>query len=476
MKQAIADCNLTDSSDSTPTSQSVGIEPLALIRSLLFGVMSACVLLSVALFNGYPTVYPDTGSYLFTGAFLIALPPFRSPGYSIFIRLTSLGASAWLTIATQAIIVVFVLYETCKHLIGGGSKFRDHCLLAIACVLAALTSLPWEVSLLMPDVFAAVIFLSVYLLVFDGRLRLAERIALAAILAISVAAHMSLLPIAALFIAMLAIPRLAGWRPRGAPAASTMLAWLLVPILAAGLSTAALNRSMGLGFKLSPSGNQFFLGRLFGDGLTADYLRANCPKKPFVACRYLNDLPTSPEQFLFWHPLLHEMDPNGVEIAQIVRGTLAAYPFRFLASSIHQTLRQLVKFQTGQEIRDLALNAPNSNAEIIGQVFPRDVQAFSNSRLIRGRLVSLSSAVAAIDTIVVWLSAAACLILARKRRDVKLNRFFYAAIAFLAINAAICATLAGAYDRYQSRVAWLVPLCLAFYVAQRFGIGDAAIG
>ena len=176
--------------------------------------MASGLLLWVAVYNGYPTVYPDTGGYLFTSAFFIAVPPFRAPGYSMFIKLTGLGTSAWFTVVTQAIVVVAVLYETCQYVIGGDSKFRDYCLLAIVCVLAALTSLPWEASELMPDVFAGVVFLSAFLLAFNNHLRLPERIGLAAILTISVSAHMSLLPITAFFVAALAIARLAGWQVR----------------------------------------------------------------------------------------------------------------------------------------------------------------------------------------------------------------------------------------------------------------------
>lgn len=464
VEQAIADCDLTHWSDDSRKSQLAGKKKTGVVRQLLFGAMAACLLLWVALYNGYPTVYPDTGGYLYTGAFHMALPPFRAPGYSIFIELTSLGTSAWFTIAIQAIVVVTVLYETCKYLIGGESKFRDSCLLAIVCVLAALTSLPWEASLLMPDVFAGVVFLSVFLLAFDDQLRLTERISLAAILTISVSAHLSLLPIAALFVPALAIPRLAGCRLRGAPPAKSTLAWLLVPIIAAGFWTATLNRRMGLGFKLSVSGNEFLLGRLFSDGLAADFLRDNCPKKPFVACRYLTNLPRTPAEFLFWHPLLHDMDGHGDEIEEVVRGTLAAYPLRFVGSSIKETLRQLAAFRTGDEVRDLALNAPNSNATEIQRIFPRDFHAFSNARLTRGRLVPLANAVATIDTVVFWLSAVTCLVLAWTKRIERLNQFLYSAIAFLVINAAICATLAGVYDRYQSRVAWLVPFCLMSYL------------
>jgi hypothetical protein len=63
------------------------------VRSLLFGAVAAGLLLWVAAYNGYPTVYPDTGGYLYTGAFFIAVPPFRAPGYAIFTRLTALGAA-----------------------------------------------------------------------------------------------------------------------------------------------------------------------------------------------------------------------------------------------------------------------------------------------------------------------------------------------------------------------------------------------
>src|SRR5579871_2702640 len=112
-------------------------------RALLFGAMSAGLLLSVAIYNGFPTLYPDTGSYLFTGAFGRALFPFRSPGYGSFAMLTSLDRSLWFTAIAQALIVVFVLYEACKDLIGGDSRFRDHCLVGTAAFLAAFSSLPW---------------------------------------------------------------------------------------------------------------------------------------------------------------------------------------------------------------------------------------------------------------------------------------------------------------------------------------------
>jgi len=154
------------------------------------------------------------------------------------------------------------------------------------------------------------------------------------------------------------------------------------------------------------------------------------------------------------------------EVAEIVHGTLAAYPLRFAWNSFKHSLRQFVQFKTGDEVRDLALHATNSNGLVMLEVFPRDIEAYSTSRLIQGRLIGLTKVVAGADTAAFWLAAIACAFIAVKSRDKKWNQFLYAAIGFLFINAAVCATFAGVYDRYQSRVAWIIPLCLATFIGR----------
>jgi hypothetical protein len=460
---AIANVELADGALEARGPLRSGPRLLETARSLLVGAIAVCLLLWVALYNRYPTVYPDTGSYLYTGAFGIPLFPFRSPGYGVFAIVTSLGVGLWFTVIVQAIIAVFVLYELCKHLIGGNSGFRDDCLLGIVAFLAAASSLPWETSLAMPDVFAGVVFLALFLLAF-ARLNLLERIALAAILAVGAAGHASLLPVAALFVLTLMAVRARRSSRREAPSVKAALSWLIVPLLAAGFWNANLNRRMGVGFKLSPASNEFLFGRLLNDGLIPDFLHANCSQRRFVACQYLDDLPKTPEQFMFWHPLLRSMEQT--EVREIVRGTLAAYPVRFAWNSAKHSLRQIVQFRTGDEVRDLALNAVNGNGPVIVLVFPHDIGAYSASRLIHGQLIPLTKIVASIDTGVFWLSAIGCVAVAFSGRDEKWNSFFYSAIVFLFLNAAVCATFAGVYDRYQARVAWIMPLCLAVVVCR----------
>ena len=450
------------SEDANCNSQAANEKQEFRVRRLLVGIVAICGLLWPALYNGYPTVFSDTGGYLLTGKFFVALAPFRAPGYAIFTRLTSLGISAWFTVVAQAAMVVYVLYETWDYLIGGDRKFADLYFLASVCVLTALTSLPWLVSLLMPDVFAGVLFLSAFLLAFADNLRPIQRIVLAVIFTISIAAHTSLLPIAALFVVVAIILRQTSGTPRALSSTRSVLVWLLVPIIASGLGTAALNRQMGLGFKLSPSSNSFLLARLFGDGLAADFLRKNCPIQDFISCRYLSQLPQTQEEFLFQHPLYPELQGHEDEMEKIVRGTILAYPVRFLASSAKDTLLLLASPRTGDEIRSYGARGWNSN--VIPLVFPRDLQAFSNARQNRDHLTPLADDAAALDTIVFWLSVATCLLLARTGRFRRITLLFCSAIAYFVINAAVCATFAGVYDRYQGRVAWILPFCLTAYV------------
>lgn len=434
-----------------------------LARRLFIAALAICGLISVALYNGYPTVFSDTGGYLLTGKFFVALPPFRAPGYAIFSNLTSLGLSAWYIIAVQAAMAVYVLYEACIFLVGGDRKFADLCFLAGICAMVALTSLPWLVSLVMPDVFAAVLFLCAFLLAFNTELHVLRRIALAAIFAISVAAHSSLFPIALFFVVTVLVLRYFSNSPLTGILTRSVLGWLLIPVIAAGFVTAELNREMGLGFELSPSRSAFMLARLFGDGLASDFLHDSCPQSRFVSCRYLSHLPASQEHFLFWDPLYPELlKGRQDEMEKIVRGTILAYPFRFAISSAKETLLQLTTLRTGDEIR--SFGAKEWNGGVIPRVFPGDWQAFVNSREYHDRLIPLANTAATIDTAVFWLSFAICLLLARTGRFERVNAFFYSTIAFLLINATICATFAGVYDRYQSRVAWMIPFCLSAYI------------
>lgn len=439
-------------------------EPGAWRRTVLFGALEAGLLCCVALLNGYPTVTPDSGWYLRNGAFQIAMYPFRAPGYGAFTRWTSLGTSAWFTIAAQAVIVVYILRETFAYLIGGDRKYGDRCLLFGVCLLVALTSLPWVTSQIMPDVFAGVLFLSAFLLAFADELGTRQRIVLALLLMISVAAHSAYFPIAALFVVSVVLLNLVGRRSSGLRTRwfLMIMVWVLVPIVAAGLWTAHQNKKMGIGFRLAASQNRFLLATLYSNGLAMDFLRANCPQHPFISCRYLSNPPRDSQDFLWGHPLVHDLEGHEDEMEAILHGAIVANPRRFVLSGLHDALLQLVALRTGEAMQLDARADFNLLCDILAAL-PRDIWSFMLARQFNERLYKLTDAVAPIHTAIFWLSAAGCLLFAWTRRFARVNQFFVAAIAFLAFNAAVCGAASEVNNRYQSRVAWIIPLCLIAY-------------
>lgn len=448
----------------------------AWLQTLLFGAVAAGLLCWIGFYNGYPILTADSGSYLYSGAFGRAVWPYRAPGYGAFMKWTRLRTSSWLTIAAQAILVVYILRETLAHLIGGERSYIDRCLLYGACLLAVLTGLPWLVSELMPDVFAGVLLLAAFLLAFAGELGLKQQIALTLLLTVSVASHTSLLPITVLYVAVLVGLRLADRGSFCLPPLPSVLVWLLVPVIAAGFYTAMQNRKMGLGFSLSPTKNYFLLGRLFGNGMARDYLRENCPEHPFLSCQYLSNLPRDEANFLFEHPLMPVLRAHPDEVSTIAHAAILADPQRFLVSSAQQTLHQLVSLRTGGDTRLHPLT--DVNFHFILMVIPKEFQPFFISKQFSDGLAPLTDTLASVHTAVFWLSLVGCALFAWAGRYAQINKLFAAAVGFLVINAAVCASLSGAYDRYQSRVAWVVPFCLLAYVcsALRERKGGAARG
>jgi hypothetical protein len=127
-------------------------------------------------------------------------------------------------------------------------------------------------------------------------------------------------------------------------------------------------------------------------------------------------------------------------------------------------LHQLIAIRTGDEIR--SYNSKEWTNVAIIRVFPGDVQRLFNSRQYRDRLLPLVNGIAPVQTLFFWLSFAGCLAIAWTDRFRRINSFFYSSIMFLVINASICATSAAVFDRYQSRVAWIVPFCFTAYICR----------
>ena len=432
--------------------------------------LSSYMLLWVAVFNGYPVFFPDSGQYLWV-SFDLQPPIYRTIGYSIFIRLVSFGASPWLVVVAQSVIAIFILHSAFDFIVrqNGLSERGGLVFLGMMVFLALGTTLPWFVGQIMPDVFTGLCLLSLFLLLYDSKISLERTVLLSAVLCISIGTHIThLLTVILLLLAILVLRTFGAFREFW-PTRSIkgIVTCVLVPILAITALLALSNWRSGFGFALSPAKPVFLFGRLIESGLAADYLQQRCGIEQFTPCKYLHNLPKTSEEFLWGsHPLLKEMGGwSGAtgEASRIVSATIRHYPVRFVVECVKQMLRQFFAFTAGSGNYSI-----RSGPEFEGfrELYPGDVPKYLLSRQSSGKLAMDAYRVTPVYAVVFWCSFGVSLmaLFTRRLRVRMANQLFVLTLIFLFANALATGALAAVNDRYQARASWLMGLCCAAYV------------
>jgi hypothetical protein len=444
-------------------------------RPLRFLALGAAVylLLWVAIFNGYPLVYPDTGVYLLDSVTLQA-PPMRTIVYSLFIRLVSFGVTPWLVVLAQSVIAIFILYAVFTYLLqdSAPSQREFAVFFGVVVFLAFGTSLPWYVGQLMPDVFTGLSFLSVFLLLYDCKLSLERTILVSLVLSISVGCHLShVLDLTLLLAAILALRGFDSARQFW-PTRSTkgMIGFVLVPMMASTTVVVLSNWRAGMGLTLSPGGHVFLLGRLIASGSVKEYLEHQCTIESLTTCKYLDDLPRTDGEFEWGgHPLLKEMGGwlgSKKEANRIILGTIWHNPLRFLAECGKQMLRQFVSFQVQYGSAERAGPSYEFGSKTVQQFYPGDIPRAQLAQQWTGALRKLARGLTPFYTGVFWcsLGVGLMLLVTRGSGAKSANQLLVLTLIFLFLNALVTGALSGVYARYQSRVSWLMGLCCAAYV------------
>lgn len=481
----------------------------------------AVILLWPALLNGYPLVFSDTGGFLHQtlGPLMLWDKPWV---YGPLLHLFHWRVSLWLPLVAQGLVVSHLLWLAQRALRGAAKPGmvpgaaepgapRDAAVpgsprgaatpgmhLLVCLVAAALTTAPFTVAMLMPDLFAPVVVLALFLLG-PGRdgLSVLEATWLAVLAAIAIAAHLSHLPLAA---GLVVVAFLAGL-PRGRAVADA--ARVALPVGAAVALLLVTNWAGHGRAALSPHGATFMLARLQADGPAAAVIRARCPDAGWYLCAFADRLPMDANDFLWDADSPVNRDPQGrarflggalisAEAGQIVGETLRAHPLAVAAAVLRNTLRQLVTAGIGDTL------GPNNLATAlrprIAEGFPpREVAAFDAGRQARGRLAGAVGGPARADVAPVWsegwlagpigwpagligwlapLHAAALLLAlpllafggwrAWKAGDGLALAFIAFILAGLVGNAVATGGLSGVFPRYQARIAWLLPVAAVF--------------
>ena len=409
--------------------------------------LAAAMLVWPALWNGYPIVFADTGTYL-SQAIHWYLGWDRPPFYSLFMLPLHMTVSTWPVVGAQALLAVWVVRMACRALL---PRYAERWLPLVVLPLAVATWLPFLVCQLMPDVFTPLL-----VLVLCVGLRGWRWVAFAAF---AIAAQQSSL---VLSMVLLTAPWLGSARPHTKPAMAAFMA----PVLAV-IGLLAVNLIGHGRLAISPFGNVFVLARVIYDGPGMDVLRRDCPEAGWRLCRFLDRFPAISDEFL-WRsdsPIVLAGGHKAVsaEANAIIAAALWAEPARELGAVLANAAEQLTRFASGDGLEAW----PTEVTPWIERDFPPAERArYAAGSQARG-LLMLPPWLATLHAGVAITGIVACVALlpfALRRRH-KAARLLLLTLIVLPASAMITGGLSTPHDRYQSRIMWLPPFVAALSAA-----------
>jgi hypothetical protein len=442
--------------------------------------------LAVAIWNGFPLVFYDTGAYLvegLRGAFLVE----RSPVYSLLLLLAGGRISLWLIVILQAVMTAYVVGEAARIEVPRLS-LKGLCGIGLGVML--LTGIGWYVGQVEPDCFTALVTLGSYLLLFRGAALGRNRsLLVGAITGLSVACHPShlgliggLIICGGLLKAAIYFFPLRPSHPSGATGTSSasasrageaglFLGLRLLPAIGALLLALALilasNLALAHSIFISRSGSVFVFARLMQDGIVKKLMDDTCPPPdshqtpPYKLCNFRNKLKTRADAWL-WGPDSAFHAQGGFansqeEDSRIIRDSLIRYPWLHVKAALSDSVQQFFEFKTGDGIESQEwVLKPGFQ-----RMLPAQLQAYLAARQQNGRISFRFLNILHV-TIGMLSLLGLLMLLYRAGWTRRWDEGLLPALVLLALvgNAIICGTFSNPHDRYQSRLIWVPTLVL----------------
>lgn len=388
----------------------------------------------------------------------------RSMFYQIFAWTGFETARLWPVAAAHAFMVAYPAALLLARVLGVAPGWSF--VLGMG-ALGMLSPLGLSVGIAMPDILAGALVLSITALMAGwGALRWSDRALLFAIATFAMVSHTSHLLLGlALPVAMLLLPLRNGAMWRGAAVVG------LACLSAVGLERAQQvlqTRHTDTVLLTRPH----LIAHLIDHGPGVTYLQRLCPQAGFAICRHVDELPIEWREFLFGGttPQTRFLVDATPELQKAISAeqfalTIAIFrdnPTAVIDFAAKAWLRQLVMFDpAGLMVRPEQLQGPDGEPVAWFGPYPdwfqgqiRDLFVFNQAWFLPALHVS--------TWLLVLSALVACGWSMRGRSDLTDHRaLVLVCVALLLgtiLNAAICGILASPYDRFQSRIIWLLPL------------------
>ena len=432
---------------------------------VLFSIFS-CI---VAFINQYPLIYPDTGTYMYSG-FTNRLFPDRPFFYGFFMRHTSLAVSPFLIVFAQGLLICYILYITLGIFFKDNNKNKFF--IFIMTFLILTTGFSYNVSILIPDIFSSIVILSFINLIFNNNLSKLEKILIPIIFIFSICTHFSNIAIIGILLFLIGcfiIVRKIYKKSIYINLKKTL--YVSIFFLSTLIIIPSVNYLVGEKFIISGGNHVFIMNHFIETGILEEYLKDECKKTDYKICKYKDELG--------WNFIWSETSPlkktggwegNEIEYNAIIKDiiTTPKYFILIVRKSIVYTFKQFFKY-------DVTISPSQLNADAFGQISWH----FSDTK--REYITSLQNEskldvrpINIIQNIVVIVSVIFLFVLIINRNLLnKLSRSLKWIILIILthnfISCFICSNLSTICPRFQNRIIWMLPLFAAISFFDLYG-------
>ena len=445
---------------------------MKLSHRLLYFILGTLILLFPAFLNGFPLMYSDAGTYIFSGFELIN-PLDRPIFYGVFLRHFSMAESLWFVVIMQSLICFWLIHLLTRSILGNSSKVRLFTLIISACLIIS-TGIGSYVSQVTPDIFSSFWILSLSILLLNTNLSFLDKFLLWIVFCVSLLFHLSNFISFFIFLIII-LTYLFAVRKKGKQFPVNFTLNLLIGLaifISAFFTHASVNYKYGGKFWFSQSSHVFLMGRISENGLLKKVLTDEENQgRIYNLTQYKDELPPRAETFIWdsFSPIYKTdgwKDTAG-EYKKILK--IAFTSWKYLPKNILEcakgSVKQFFSINNGHGIGEYPEGTPPY--EMIKKYFPREFNEFRACNQQRNKihfdLENYLQKIWMIGFLIFLFTIRVLPNLYSIPRQLKL--LFYLVTLSLACNAFVCGTFVNVVDRLQGRIFWLIPLIflLMFY-------------
>jgi hypothetical protein len=442
------------------------------LQKISYFLVAVLILCIPAFYNGFPLLFPDTTPYMETG-FENKIGDARVWLYSGFLRHVSLWETLWLVVFVQGILIAGTIYLMFKYFFRYAYTMKFAILYTI--FIGLTTAVSFHVSMLMPDLFTPIVILSFSLLLLGKDMSRRDTAIAVFLFVFSSAMHNShlILNLGILILISLSMAFKAwraGWNSLGVNRRKIVL--LVTLVFGTYIGVCTLHYSKGGEFKATRGSQVFLFARLCDFGIAQSYLKEHCGEQKYTICPNVGKLNLGRNFLWTWQSPLYKTggwtEEGEAYYGQLVTDILTTpkYFKKYVIKSVEAMFMQFFYYEMDPlgEMRNKV-----KDSGLIKVYFESYDLAATNSR--QFKKTYSTTFIERQNMVQQFVIGSSALLLLLLLWDEKYSRRQKVVVGVLLvgmlINAFIVGATSGIYDRYQSRVAWLITLPAFWYACSK---------